>query len=53
MPVIVLSGPTTLMMNSCWWLIERPLVGVVMLLAGLSWSFFQGVFILTQLFGVN
>ena len=53
MPVVVLSGPTTLMANSCWWLIERPLVGVVMLLTGLSWSFFQGVFILTQIFGVN
>jgi hypothetical protein len=53
MPVVVLSGPTTLMVNACWWLIERPLVGVVMMLTGLSWSFFQGVFILTQLFGVN
>jgi hypothetical protein len=53
MPVVVLSGPTTLMTNAGWWMIERPLVGLLMLMAGLGWSFFQGVFILTQLFGLT
>jgi hypothetical protein len=51
--VVVLSGPTTLIINSFWWLIEKPIVGLVMLAAGLSWSFFQGVVILTQVFGAT
>jgi vacuolar-type H+-ATPase subunit I/STV1 len=50
-PVFILSGPTTLIVNSFWWIIERPLVGIAMLFAGLAWSFVQGVFILTQFFG--
>jgi hypothetical protein len=52
-PLVVLSAPTTLITNSFWWLIERPMVGLAMLLGGLIWSFFQGVFILTQIFGVT
>jgi vacuolar-type H+-ATPase subunit I/STV1 len=52
-PVVILSAPTTLLVSACWWLIERPVVGVLMLLAGLTLSFFQGVFILTQIFGVT
>lgn len=52
-PVAFLSGPTTLMVNSCWWFIERPIVGAAMLLVGFAWSFLQGVFILTQVFGVT
>jgi hypothetical protein len=50
-PVVLLSGPTTMIINSAWWIIERPVVGVAMLLGGLAWSFVQGVFILTQFFG--
>lgn len=52
-PVVILSAPTTLMIDAGWWLIERPLVGILMLLAGLGWSFVQGVFILTRVFGVS
>jgi hypothetical protein len=52
-PVVVLSGPTTMIISSFWWFIERPLVGLLMLLGGLAWSFFQGVFILTQLFNIS
>ena len=52
-PVVILSGPTTLMMSACWWLIENPAIGLLLLLAGLGWSFLQGVFILTQFFGVT
>ena len=52
-PVLIMSGPTTTIISSFWWMIERPLLGVPLLLAGLAWSFFQGVFILTQIFGVT
>ncbi len=52
-PVLILSGPTTMIASSFWWIIERPLVGIALLLVGFAWSFFQGVFILTQIFGVT
>ena len=52
-PVALLSAPTTLLIDAMWWMIERPLIGLLLLLAGLSWSFIQGVFILTQVFGVT
>jgi hypothetical protein len=47
----VLSAPLTVFNAALWWLIERPLVGTILLLAGALWSFVQGVFILTQVFG--
>lgn len=52
-PVVFLSGPTTMIVSSFWWFIERPIVGLAMLLGGLTWSFLQGVFILTQIFGAS
>jgi hypothetical protein len=52
-PVLVLSGPTTLIVDSFWWMIERPALGIAMFLGGLAWSFIQGVFILTQIFGAT
>jgi hypothetical protein len=52
-PVVLLSGPTTLIVNSFWWFIERPAIGLLMFIGGLAWSFVQGVFILTQLFGAT
>jgi hypothetical protein len=52
-PLLVFSGPTTLITSSFRGLIERPLLGIVMLLGGLTWSFIQGVFILSQIFGVT
>jgi len=45
------SAPTAVLLDGFWWLIEQPLFGVPLLLAGLLWSFLQGVFILTQVFG--
>ncbi len=51
--VIVFAAPTTLLGNSLWYLIDRPLLGLAMLLAGLGWSFVQGVTIMTQIFGVT
>ena len=52
-PVVILSGPTTLIMDAAWWLFERPLLGILMLVGGLGWSFVQGVVILTKVFGVT
>ncbi len=49
--VVVLSAPATVMKLALWWLIEQPLIGLLLLLAGAAWSFFQGVFILTRVFG--
>jgi hypothetical protein len=45
------SAPTTILLDGFWWLIAQPVFGVPILVAGLVWSFLQGVFILTQLFG--
>ena len=52
-PVVIFSAPTTLIMDALWWMFERPVLGFLMLLAGLGWSFVQGVFILTRIFGVT
>ncbi|MDE2384641.1 MAG: hypothetical protein KGO53_08480 [Alphaproteobacteria bacterium] len=49
----VLSAPTTLLIHAAWYLIDRPLWGLFLLLAGLGWSFVQGVTIMTQIFGVT
>jgi hypothetical protein len=47
----IFSAPTTVLSDGFWWLIAQPLFGVPILVAGLVWSFLQGVFILTQVFG--
>jgi hypothetical protein len=51
--VVIFSAPTTLIVNSFWWMIESPAIGLLLFLAGLSWSFVQGVVILTQIFGAT
>src|SRR5262245_21950614 len=48
---VVLVAPATVMKLALWWLIEQPLIGVMLLVAASLWSFLQGVFILTQVFG--
>jgi hypothetical protein len=48
---VVLSAPATVTRLALWWLIEQPLIGLLLLAAGAIWSFFQGVFILTQIIG--
>jgi hypothetical protein len=50
---VLFSAPTTILVDGFWWLIEQPLFGVPIISAGLVWSFLQGVFILTQLFGFS
>lgn len=49
---IVFSAPTIVLMNAFAWMIRQPIIGVPLSLAGLVWSFLQGVFILTQVFGL-
>jgi hypothetical protein len=51
--VVIFSAPTTLIVNSFWWFIESPPIGLLMILAGLGWSFIQGVVILTKIFGAT
>jgi hypothetical protein len=49
---VVLSAPMMVMSQACWWLIARPGFGAGLFALGLLWSFFQGVFILTQVFNI-
>jgi hypothetical protein len=48
----VFSAPSAIMLDGFRWLIAQPILGVPILVAGLLWSFMQGVFILTQVFGL-
>ena len=50
---IVLSAPTTLLVHSLWNAFSKPFWAFLLLLAGLGWSFVQGVFIMSQIFGVT
>lgn len=50
---VVLSAPVMVMKLALSWLIDQPLIGVILLLAGSLWSFLQGVFILTRVFGFS
>ncbi len=49
----IFSAPTAILLDGFWWMIAQPLIGVPIVLAGLAWSFLQGVFILTQVFGFS
>jgi hypothetical protein len=51
--VSLTSAPATILRDAMWWLIANPFAGVPLLLSGLVWSFLQGVFILTQVFGFS
>jgi hypothetical protein len=51
--VSITSAPSTILRDALWWLIEKPMAGVPLLISGLVWSFMQGVFILTQVFGYS
>jgi hypothetical protein len=51
--VSLASAPATILRDAMWWMIAQPFAGVPLLIAGLVWSFMQGVFILTQVFGYS
>jgi hypothetical protein len=50
--VLVFSAPWLLISLAMWWFIEKPPMGIPLLIAGLAWSFIEGVFLLTQVFGI-
>lgn len=52
-PFVILSAPVGLIGSAFQWMFESPLLGGLLLFLGIAWSFLQGVFILTQIFGVT
>jgi hypothetical protein len=50
---VVLAAPTTVLLQAFSDLIARPILGVPVFAVAMVWSFFQGVFILTQVFGLT
>ncbi len=53
LPLVVLHGPIITLTEGTRWLILNPPIGLLLLAAGLGWSFLQGVFVLTQVFGLK
>jgi hypothetical protein len=51
--VLVLCAPTMLFTGGFIWTLERSYLAVGYFALGAFWSFFQGVFVLTQLFDVG
>ena len=51
--VVVLSAPTMLFSGGFLWTLERSFLAVGYFALAVFWSFFQGVFVLTQLFNIN
>ena len=50
--VVVASAPLLLLL-AAWRFVGSPIAGMLLVAASLGWSFLQGVFILTQFFGVT
>jgi len=50
--VVVVTAPL-MMLLAAWRFVGSPIVGMLLIAASLGWSFLQGVFILTQFFGVT
>ncbi len=50
--VVVAYAPLMILLWA-WRFIDRPIAGMLLVAASLGWSFLQGVFILTQFFGVT
>ena len=46
------SAPTAILVDGFGWFIAQPFFGIPVIIAGLVWSFLQGVFILTTVFGL-
>jgi hypothetical protein len=50
--VIILAAPSIVLVDAFGWLIRQPFFGVPLMAAATVWSFLQGVFILTRVFGL-
>ena len=50
--VVVIHAPV-LLLGAAWRFAGNPFAGLLIIAASLGWSFLQGVFILTQFFGVT
>ena len=50
--VVVACAPLLLLL-AAWRFVGSPILGMLLVAASLGWSFLQGVFILTQFFGVT
>jgi hypothetical protein len=50
---VVVHAPLAMLYNGAGKLLVSPIMGVLLMMGGLGWSFLQGVFILTQIFGLE
>jgi hypothetical protein len=51
--VVVLCAPTMLLTGGFLWAMERSVLSIGYFALAAFWSFFQGVFVLTQLFNIG
>jgi hypothetical protein len=50
---VVIHAPLIMLYNGFWKFLANPVIGIILMTASLGWSFLQGVFILTQIFGLE
>lgn len=50
---VVTSAPFLILYNALRNLLVKPVASIILVAAGIGWSFLQGVFILTQFFGLK
>ncbi len=53
MLAIGVCAPLAMVRTGLWYLTRNPVFALIILCVGLGWSFLQGVFILTQIFGLG
>jgi hypothetical protein len=50
---ICVNAPLAMVRTGLWYLNHNPVMALIIITIGLGWSFLQGVFILTQIFGLK
>jgi hypothetical protein len=50
---LVTYAPLLILYNGFRNLLAKPVAGIILVASGIGWSFLQGVFILTQFFGLK
>ncbi len=50
---ICVNAPLAMVRAGLWYLNRNPIMALMIIGVGLGWSFLQGVFILTQIFGLG